>query len=192
MRYLMDKGCEHIFLVEDDIIIKDPACFDAYINLAEKSGIQHLNYGYHGTANIKNGKPNPRTCIEYDETNKMALNCHCVGAFSYYHRSVIEKVGLIDEKFINAWEHVEHTYRIIKAGLHPPFWLFADVMNSNRFFQEIGTVTNNSVIRKDRVFNDNVAQGRQYFQMKHGIDIIGIPDVHISVAYEYLNKMERK
>lgn len=192
MKYLLGKDCEHIFIVEDDIIIKDPACFDTYIKLAEKSGILHLNYAYHGPMNLLNGKPNPRVKLEYDEFNKMALNMHCVGAFSYYHRSVLERVGLIDEFFVNAWDHVEHTYRIIKAGMHPPFWLFADVLDSNRFFDEIGTVAQNSVIRKDKAFTDHIQLGRRYFQSKHGIDILSIPDTNKSIVYEYLNKMERK
>jgi len=192
LKYLISKGCTELFIIEDDIIIKDPSCFQSYINLAEKSGIQHLNYGYHGPANIKDGKPNPRVCLEYDDVNKMALNLHCVGAFSYYHKSIIDKVGFIDEFFINCWEHVEHTYRIIKAGLHPAFWLFSDVMNSNRFFDEIGTVANNSVIRQDKDFREQMLLGRKYFQAKHGVDILSIPDANRSDVMEYLNRMEKK
>jgi hypothetical protein len=193
MKHLLSKGCDHIFLVEDDIIIKDPACFERYIQLAEISKIRHLNFGYHGLGNVKNGKPNPRFGIEYDEHNKMAINYNCVGAFSYYHRTVLEKVGLIDEAFVNAFDHVEHTYRIIQKKLHPPFWNFADVWDSNRFFDEIGTVENNSVIRKnDKKFQDKLKQGRLTFQMKHGIDVLSIPDCPQKYIYQFLEKAQNE
>ena len=192
MKYLLSQGCEHIFIVEDDIIIKDPECFQKYIDLSKVSGIKHLNFGYHGTMNMKNGKPNPRFCIEYDDVNKMAINLHCIGAFSYYHSSILDTAGLIDEGFINAWDHVEHTYRIIKDKKHPPFWNFADVMDSNRFFSEIGTVEGNSVIRINKKFQENIAVGRKYFQIKHGIDVLQIPDTPQNLVYEFLGSMEKK
>ena len=47
----MDAGCDHIFLVEDDMIIKDPNVFKAYVTAAQESGIWHLNYGLQGGLN---------------------------------------------------------------------------------------------------------------------------------------------
>ena len=41
LKYLYDLGCEHIFLIEDDIIIKDPEVYYRYIDLAKESGIKH-------------------------------------------------------------------------------------------------------------------------------------------------------
>src|SRR5574343_455076 len=63
MKYLMDKGCKHVFLVEDDIIVKDPEIFEKYIELSKITKISHLNFAIHGPANIKDGKPNPRIVI---------------------------------------------------------------------------------------------------------------------------------
>ncbi len=60
----------------------------------------------------------------------IALNFHICGVLSYYQRKVIEKVGLFDGRFRNAFEHINYTYRIIKAGYHPPFWWFTDVADS--------------------------------------------------------------
>jgi glycosyltransferase involved in cell wall biosynthesis len=51
MRYLLDKGCDHIFILEDDILIKDPDVFNRYISISKKTGIQHFNYAYHGPLN---------------------------------------------------------------------------------------------------------------------------------------------
>jgi hypothetical protein len=193
IRYLMNNNTEHLFIIEDDIIVEDPSCFDAYIKLAEKSGIKHLNFAYHGHANLEHGKPNPRFCVEYDDVNKMSINFHCVGAFTYYHRSIIEKCGYIDEFYINAWEHISHTYEVIKRKLHPPFWNFSDVMDSNRFFREIGTVEANSVIRRDKKhMNENIKLGRDYFKALNGFEFLEIPDTPKEEVFEYLEKMEKK
>jgi len=53
MRYLIQAGCEHIFLMEDDVLIKNPGVFEAYIKAAEVSGIWHMNYALQGPANRK-------------------------------------------------------------------------------------------------------------------------------------------
>ena len=45
MQYLYDKGCDYIFIIEDDMIIKDENVFDRYIQAYKKSGIHHFNYG---------------------------------------------------------------------------------------------------------------------------------------------------
>lgn len=58
LRFLLESGCEHIFVCEDDIVIKDPNIYNKYIAAANNSGIRHLNFAYHGNAN-KNEDGNP-------------------------------------------------------------------------------------------------------------------------------------
>jgi len=36
----------------------------------------------------------------------------------------------MDEDFYNGGEHLEHTYKILRAEFHPPFWFFANVDRS--------------------------------------------------------------
>ena len=136
LKYLFDKGCDYLFLLEDDMIIKRDDVFEAYINAYKQSGIHHFNYGPGSPFNRKqtiqnfdlhnrhlldqHSEPNPKTIIDYG-TVKVSLFEHTVAMFSFFTREVLEKVGLLDEEFYNAWEHVDHTYRIIKAGFHPPF-----------------------------------------------------------------------
>lgn len=139
LEYWMKQKFEHIFLIEDDIYIKNPAVFEKYIEASEKSGIQHFNYSQHGLGNKKysdpfipdivNIEPNPKITVDYGNC-PVSFYPNCVGAFSYYSLRCLETVGLIDERFYNACEHVEHTYRIIQQGMHPSFWWFADIANS--------------------------------------------------------------
>lgn len=183
IQYLMDLGCEHIFIMEDDILIKDEKVFEQYIQQSAITGIKHLNFGLHGPANKKgstgfkdlsdrkdvDGEPNPRLVIPYPDGIKIVLYPNCVGAFSYYHRSVIEKIGLFDPAFKNAWEHVEHTFQAIKSGFHPPFWYFADIENSWKFLTDIPNSIENSTIARTPEWNENFRKGTLWYKKKHGV-----------------------
>lgn len=43
-------------------------------------------------------------------------------------------VGLMDEMYINAVEHIEHTYRLMKFGYCcGRFWAFPDIADSEKY-----------------------------------------------------------
>ena len=184
MRHLYDIGCDYIFIIEDDMLIKDADIFDKYIAAYKKSGIHHFNYGpgspFNRKQNIEfdlhnrhlldqHSEPNPRLVIDYGNDVKIALYEHTVAMFSFFTREVLEKVGYIDEEFYNAWEHVDHTYRIIKAGYHPPFWWFADIVDSVNFLTEApGAIDNSSIANKTEQWKKNVYEGREIYKRKHG------------------------
>ena len=184
IKYLLQSGCNHIFLCEDDIMIIDPNVYFRYIEVAIKSGIFHLNFAYHGNGNKDiDGKPIARKII-FDENNEalLSLNKNLLGAFSYYHKSVIEKVGLIDERYFNAWEHVDHTFQIIKAKLHPPFWWFADIANSTNYIKDLDIDHSKSIIRKKGLlWKLNMLRNTRKFKYKNGLPPYNIPD---STEYE--------
>ena len=58
----------------------------------------------------------------------MYANLH--GGFVYFTKKCIQYCGLFDERYINAVEHIDHTYRIIQMGFYTPFWSFGDVHDS--------------------------------------------------------------
>ena len=178
MKYLLDKDCEHIFLIEDDIIIKDKNVFQKYIDTAAVSGIWHLMFGYHGPANKTQDHrkdPRPRAVTNYGD-HSVAMNQHCVGAFCYYHKGVLNNIGLMDEKFLNAWEHVDHSYQIAKAGLIPGMWWWPDVANSYDYLAEQACSEENSSIRPRSDWNDNIKTGADYFYSKNGYYPAQVPD----------------
>jgi len=187
--YLMRTDCKHIFIMEDDILIKDENVFEEYIKHSLVSGIKHLNFALHGPANkvgsqgfsdLKSrkdvdGVPNPRMVIPYkngDEGNedvRIALYPNCVGAFSYYYRPVLEDLGGFDPKFKNAWEHVEHTYQAIKKGYHPSFWYFADIDRSWEYLTDIPNSIEESTIAHTDTWNTNFRLGTDWYRKKHGM-----------------------
>jgi GT2 family glycosyltransferase len=171
LRQLLDKGCDHIFLIEDDIFIKDETVFHKYIEASKVSGIQHFNFSQHGVMNkAYNGAssmPNPRIVIDYN-TSKIAFYPHCVGAFSYYTRACLEKVGLIDENYYNACEHVDHTYGIIESGMHTPFWWFADIQESWNYLGDEEWSSQQSTISSRTDHNKLINNSDKIFIRKHG------------------------
>lgn len=174
LQHLLDKGCDHIFLIEDDMLIKDPNIFQAYINASKKSGIQHMMFGYHGPANkngISKGKPCPRLVVNYGDFS-LAFNQHCVGAFCYYSRKCLEDVGLIDEKFRNAFDHVSHSYELALKGYSTPYWWWADLANSLDYIEEQACSEENSSIKTPesmQKWQDNIRSSMEYFKEKFGV-----------------------
>jgi GT2 family glycosyltransferase len=184
LKYLLEKDCDYFFLIEDDVLIKNSIVFQKYIEAYKKTNIQHFNYGpgtpfnrkqnaqfdIHNRSELdQQSEPLPRITIDYGKGIKIDLYTHVAGMFSFFTKNVLEKVGLIDEQFYNAWDHVDHTYRIIKAGYHPPFWWFADIYNSNNFIEEQKEAIQKSAISKNsEQWIENVHKGRELYLNKHG------------------------
>jgi len=95
LKLMLQEGCEHLFLMEDDILMKHPETCNHYINYAQKHNIKHLNFAHHGPANVNNPAIWKGVCCWRN----------CVGAFSYYTKDLIEEVGFMDEGLVNIWEH---------------------------------------------------------------------------------------
>jgi len=208
LKYLVDANCDHIFLVEDDVLIKDENVFDVYIKTAEKTGIWHLNYALQGPANRKQvnadsfkidergalsqkSDPNPKSIVEYDGLD-LALYHNIVGSFSYYLKGVVKSVGLFDERYKNAWEHVEHTYRIIKQGLHPPFWWFADINESWKYIDDVENCIEESTIAKSPEWKKNFQVGMEMYRANHGFYPQKTPDVDNDEVMRILTNLEDK
>jgi hypothetical protein len=197
LRYLLDRDCEHLFLMEDDVLIRDPSVCEAYVAVSLRTGVRHFNYGLQGPVNLKlkwmdavklrlpwrdssertfderQVTPKPRAIARYTDGTELALNAGCIGAFSYYHRSVIERVGLMDETYVNALEHIDHTYRIILAGMHPPYGWFADLVQVNRWLGNIPRCMERSTIARDPKWHERQGAAVTHFVAKHGVH----PDV---------------
>ena len=178
LRALLQAGCDHIFLQEDDILIKDNKVFEAYLKAAYKSGLWHLMFGLHGPGNFnKDKQPNPRQIIDYGDNIKIAFNLHAVGAFTYYSKGIIRNVGFNEEPLKNAWEHIDHSYRIVKAGLLPAYWFWPDIANSLDYLQEIGSSEDQSVIRHTEEWIKNMQTGAAYFKHLHSYYPTQVPDI---------------
>ena len=170
LKTLLEKGCDYIFLVEDDMRFKGNA-FQAYIDAYKRTGIHHMMFAYHGPANkggISKGEPKPRKVIDYGDL-KIALNAGCVGAVCFYTKECLDEVGLFDEDFDkNNFEHVEHSYRLAKAGYSTPYWWWSDIANSLDYIEEQACSEDNSSIRRGGNWQQKIIESAELFKNKHG------------------------
>jgi len=184
LKYLLEQGCDHIFLIEDDVIILDKSVFEQYIKARKITGIQHFNYGPGTPFNRKQNihfdihnrdqlnqlaEPNPKLVIDYKEC-KIAIYEHVAGMFCYFTRDILVKgLGYMNEDYDGCWEHVCGTYDVIKAGYHPPFWAFADLANSHELISEAPDAIQQSSISKDKAeWIKKVQSGAELYKKKHG------------------------
>ena len=173
LKSLIDAECEHIFLMEDDIEMLDSSVFDLYINTSRITGVKHLNFALHGNHNRDlNENPISRRVINYPDQTKLVLYPNILGAFSYYHIDTLKSVGLMDEQFYNALEHVDHTYQIIKKGYHPPFRWFADVEGAEEYLKDIVPDHQNSKIRSQEDFVQNFFENHERFVKKNNFAVV--------------------
>lgn len=191
LRYLIDKGCDHLFLIEDDIVVKNQEVFNKYIETASVSGIWHLNYALHGSYNKdEDGNPKIKYQVEYKPGVEVAFYHNITGALSYYLKGIIKNVGYMDERYHNAFEHVDHTYRIIQKGLHPPFWYFADIANSGDYLEEQAENFEESVIRNETEFAKNFHDAMGVFQYKFGTIPQKVPETQPDQAIKILEEIQ--
>lgn len=196
-KHLLNEGCNYIILVEDDMIFKDNL-FKAYIDAHKKTGIHHFMFGYHGPANkggVSGGPPKPRKIIDYGDV-KIALNQHCVGSFCFYTRKGLEDVGLLDEEFNkNNFEHVEHSYRLAKAGYSTPYWWWSDLANSLDYIEEQACSEVSSSIRRGDEWHDKIKWSAKLFEKKHGYMPAwnnAVPDTDIKDILNFLKYTYKK
>ena len=188
LKYLVDKQCTHIFLIEDDIIIKRADVFEQYIKASKQTGLSHFMFGYHGPANKRNGVPHPRLVVDYPDGVSINLNTHCVGAFCYYTRELLAEVGYMDEVYINALEHIDHSYLIVKHGGIPAYWWWPDISISCDLLTEQACSEVNSSIRPRPDWRQNIQTGAAHFFQKHKIGFTSVPD---STESDILKKLKQ-
>ena len=178
LRHLLEKKCDYIFLLEDDIIIKDKEVFNKYIEASSISGVQHFNFAFHGNDNyLPNGAPAERLRVEYSKDVAVCFYPNVYGAFSFYTKKCLEVVGLMDEEYYNAVEHVDHTFFISQAGMTSPFRWFADIADSNKYIEELDKNHSGSEIRRDGKWIANFQKAVARFAEKSNINITGPTDV---------------
>jgi len=191
LKHLLEKDCDYIILVEDDMLFKGDI-FKQYIKAHKATGIHHFMFAYHGPANkagISGGKPVPRKIIDYGKV-KIALNQHCVGAVCFYTRECLTEVGIYDETYTNAFEHVDHSYELAKDNYSTPYWWWADIANSLDYVVEQACSEDSSAIRPRDDWQSNIKEAWGKFTDKHGVGPTSVPDVTINEVIKNLKQIK--
>lgn len=177
MKYLLDRGCEYIFTLEDDIEIVDSNIFNQYIDAHKKTGIHHYNFGFSQRENLDNNlQPVIKCAVDYNST-KIILTQNILGALTFYTREALQAIGLHDIRFNKGHgDHLELTYRAYKRGYATPFWWFADIDKSWQMIRNLSNMTDDSIVRAEN-FKEKFNEARNIFKSLHGIDIFDIPEM---------------
>lgn len=157
LKEMMSEGSDYLFLMEDDMTVTSHKAITGYIDASKETGVEHFNFAYHGPMNMA-GPVELNPPIE--------IHGACVGAWSFYTRNAINVVGYMDEKFFNAWEHVDWTARCAKAGLTTPFWKFADVCGAVDWVVPQDHALESSVIRSNPDWAGKMLAGQAYLVSK--------------------------
>jgi GT2 family glycosyltransferase len=179
LKELIEKGIEHIFLIEDDILIKNKNVFKEYIKAAQSTGIHHLCF-----EKIAGNEKTLKYTLEQPDGVKIGFYHNPQGAFMYVNANLIKKLGYFDENYINAFEHIDFAYNLIKKNVAPPFWYFPDLLNSEDYLEEIKGSSEDSSITNKEGYKENWNRSAEYFIQKWGHFTNAIPDVGTS-ALEY-------
>lgn len=140
---LIDAGCEHLFLWDDDAWPIAGGWEQPYIESPEP----HLAYQFQDFAT---GQKLNDIAVLYRDERHVAYTGQR-GVMLYYHRNVIEKVGGFDPIYQRGmYEHSDLALRIHNAGLAS--WAFADVVGSEKFIYSLDEhqAVERSVPKSDR------------------------------------------
>ena len=180
-----DYGIEHVFIIEDDILIKDPKVFQHYIKAAQSTGIHHLCY-----EKINGNGDTPKYVLEQPDGVKIGFYHNPQGAFMYANANIIKKLGYFDEKYINAFEHIDFAYNLIKNEVAPPFWYFPDLLESEKYLTDIKGSNENSSITNKEKYNENLEKSAIHFVQKWGHFTNEIRDVGLSELGQRLMNLQ--
>ena len=173
------KDVDYYFLLDDDIDILDLSVFDRYIEMSQFTGLQHLMF-----LGIPPNKVT--TTVMYSETQGITINEHAQGAFMMFTKKHLDNIGDFDEKFHNALEHVDMTYRSYTSQ-NLPFWYFIDILGSEELLKEISpesTITN-----KDK-YHLNLQKSAIHWIEKYGKSVAETPRHGFTELIDRLKKIK--
>lgn len=117
---------DYLFIIENDIRIKNNNVFNKYIEASKKYSIPHMNF--------------TTICDKefvYNWNDNIIVHEKCQGAFQFFTKKAVERSGLMDEDFdSNSVEHVEYTNRVQRNMNYDPWcWHYLDLINSGDYLE---------------------------------------------------------
>lgn len=178
INFLLQRNCEHIFIIEDDMILKSPDIFDTYIQASKESGLKYFSFV---STSWESGEPNkrtPRLTVEYKNNVSISFYKNMCNEFTYHHKTCYEKVGLYDTNFRDPFD-IDLTYRESLQDYAAPFWWFADITDSDKFIMNNpNAISRLQGDRPDGSREQRIQKEWGHFVKKHGIMVNQIPDLN--------------
>jgi hypothetical protein len=175
LKYAIEKEFDHIFLIEDDMIIKSHDIFDQYIDASKKTGIEYFIYASIAWNSGQKGNRTPKLQVQYSPDLSLNFYDNMCNEFTYRSKKIAKDVGLYDENLRYLFD-VDYTYRVSQTLKGVPFWCFPDLANSDDLIDN----NPNAVSRLDgdgkRI--TRLGPDYDYFEKKHGLKVQQIPQTN--------------
>jgi len=175
--FLLNKNCEHIFIIEDDMIIKNKNIFKKYIEASKLSGLKYFSFVSTSWHSGSPGERTPKLTVEYSKDMSVSFYPNMCNEFTYHHASCYATTGVYDSSLRFAWD-VELTYREASAKKYAaPFWWFADITNSDDYIMNNPEAASriDAPDNPDGARSQKVHKEWEYFKSKHGVLVNQIP-----------------
>ena len=108
--------------------------------------------------------------------------------FVFTQKNALQDIGLYDESYTNAFEHVDHSYELAKASYSTPYWWWADIENSMDYVTEQACSEDSSAIRPRSDWQSNIHKSAITFSEKHGVSPVQVSDTPVE---EVINKLKK-
>jgi glycosyltransferase involved in cell wall biosynthesis len=189
--FLLNKECEHIFLIEDDMIIKNVDIFKKYIETSKISGLNYFSYVSMSSEAGAAGARTPTLQVNYSDTHGVSFYRNMCNEFTYHHKSCFLKCGLYDAKMRDLFDADMVFRQSISNSNVAPFWYFADITNSDEYIENnpiaVSRLQSN---RPDGSRADVIQDTLNYFTNKHSIQINSINYKHADEVVEFLKSIK--
>lgn len=196
LRKAKQDGYKYLFLVEDDVVIKDNKVWEEYILTAADSGLwtAQLSYGAHGGIGGGNvnadGTAKKRLTLKYD-VKSVDLYLYSFQAFTLIHADHLSSNVYFREIYSNAAEHLDqHQTIFLKEHKGLPIMWHPDIHNSFMYIADQDSDHSSSVIRKSPDFVSNFNDAWGIFKEKFGYYPQDSPKFSEGDAYKILEDIE--
>jgi len=184
---LLEKDCERIFIIEDDMVIQNSDIFQKYIETSKMSGLKYFSYVSTSWESGTPHKRTPRLVVEYSKEISISFYKNMCNEFTYHHCSCYDKNGLYDTQFRDPFD-IDMAYRESQQNYAAPFWWFADITESDLYIKNNPVaVSRLQAERPDGNREQRIQEQWYLFVKKHGIHVTQIQD---STKEQVLEKLK--
>jgi hypothetical protein len=134
LNHAKDNGYDYIFIIEDDIIIKDSSLFSKYIDLMDKYDIPVIFNPYTNPQNfVMKTRPNPCAIIRTSSNEEIDISRHVGSGIICF--KVDKDMQLFDTE-LQSLEHEFYMWDLLQANKIPSFGFFLDIHDSFKYIEK--------------------------------------------------------